>query len=374
MLIRTVLALAVFSLSLCGCIKEVPVPPEVKLAETQEFDLWRAGAPLYLPESFSRYRDTLGKAKDHLIEAKSRFRWLRDYEPVRAEFIQVIKQGDELRKQLEAEMQNRASRVWERMSHLRERHRFLNQCTGMINDGKSSRGSLTKAEIILNETRSLYERKDYLASEKKLNEVEVHLTQAEKLLTPVLSRYRDRNQITKWKKWAEETIEESADRGIHSILVVKADRRLSLYKNGKLIRTYSVGLGQSGWSDKQRAKDNATPEGKYTIIGKNPGSRYHRALLINYPNEEDRREFQRAKKKGLLPQAARIGGSIEIHGGGNEGITYGCVSLDNEHMEELYAMVEVGTPIAIIGALDDRNSLSSALKVIQRGRKEKKTP
>jgi hypothetical protein len=371
---RTLPALLIFSLFLCGCIKEEPVPPEVKLAETQEFNLWRAGAPLYLQEPFARYRDSLDKAKNSLIQVNSRFRWLRDYQPVQAEFVRVLKQGDELFKLLEVEKRNRALKVREQMADLRERLRHLDQCSRRTNENRASRIRLTKAEVILYEVRTLYDGGQYRAAEEKLKVVETHLSHAEKLIIPVLSRYQDKGQVRKWKRWTEETIEESAGREIHSVVIVKADRQLLLYKNGQLFKTFPVGLGRSGWSDKHRARDNATPEGRYRIIGKNPRTPYHRALLINYPNEEDWEEFHRAKKRGLLPGTARIGGSIEIHGGGDKGMTYGCISLANDHMEELYTIVEVGTPIAIVGALDRQNSLSSALTGIQNGRTKKKTP
>ena len=374
MLTRTILALAILSLTFCGCAKEEPVPPEAKLAETQEFNLWRAGAPLYLQESFSLYRDALDKAKNNLVQVKSRFGWFRDYRAVQAEFVQVLKQGDELFKLLEIEKQNRAARAREQMTGLRERLRHLDRSSRMSNVSRATRISLTKAEVILNEAQALCGREEYPASEEKLKEVEIHLSTAEKSIIPVLSRYQDKSQIQKWKRWAEETIAESAERGVCCALVVKADRKLFLYQNGKQFKAYPVGLGRSGWSDKYRARDNATPEGRYRIIGKEPRTPYHRALLINYPNEEDWEEFHRAKRKRLLPETARIGGSIEIHGGGSRGLTYGCISLANNDIEELYDLVEVGTPIAIVGALDHQNSLSSALTEIQNGRKKKKTP
>lgn len=357
---RTVLAVAVLCLFLTGCVKEEPVPPEVSLAEKQEFNLWRAGAPLYLKEPFSRYREALLKSKGDLARVNAQFRWFRDYKSIQAEFVQLLKQGDELFKQLEIEKQKRASGVLERMKNLREKHNRLERVTLFIHLGKLSRSNLTRAEVALNEVRTLYEEGQYPASEEKLKEVEVYLANAEKVMTPVLSRYKDVNQIAKWKRWATETIEESREKNVYCILVIKANKKLLLYKDGDLSRSYPVGLGQNGWSDKLRAKDNATPEGKYRIIKKNPESRYHKALLINYPNEEDQREFYRAKKRGLLPETARIGGSIEIHGGGDEGLTYGCISLDNKQIEELYHTVDVGTPVTIVGAIDERNSVSSA--------------
>lgn len=370
----TSIALTIFCLSLYGCVNQDPIPPEVKLAEAQEFNLWRTDAHLYLAEQFARYKEDLNKAKIDLLRINSQFRWFRDYKPVRTEFVQLLKQGDGLLKNLEIEKHRKALIVADRMNSLRERIHHLDKVTLMLNEGRVSRGSLTKAGVILNEVRALYEENQYVASEEKLKDVENYLIDAEKAITPVLNRYHDPKQIMRWKKWAEETIEESREKRIHAILIIKADRKLLLYKNGELLKTYRVGLGRSGWSDKRHARDDATPEGKYKIIGKNPRSRYYKALLINYPNEEDRREFNRAKKRGLLPKTISIGGSIEIHGGGNAGMTYGCISLDNRHMEEIYNTVESGTPITIVGAVDGRNSISSALTIIRNEHEQKETP
>ena len=370
---QTFFVLTVFCLFLFGCGKEEPVPPEVNLAQAQELDLWRAGARLYLEAPFAQYQEALNQANANLARIRSQFSWFRNYESVRAEFAQLLKQGEELRKELDTEKQKRVRRFLERMRGLQEKLRQLGAFTRVINESGASRGSLIRAEVILIEAQGLSDTKQYLAADEKLNDVEAHLTEAEKVINPILSRYQDETQIKKWRKWAKEAIEESKEKGIYAILVIKESKRLLLYKQGGIFKTYRIGLGRNSWSDKRQAKDNATPEGKYRISGKNPKSRYYKALLINYPNEEDRREFNRDKKRGLLPVAASIGGSIEIHGGGNEGITYGCIALDNRQMEELYDLLEVGTPIAIVGALDSSNNLSSISAGIHRGRTQKET-
>ncbi len=358
-------------MALLGCVKEEPVPPEVQFAREQELNLWRAGAHLYLQSSFTQYQEAFARAKDTLVQANSRFVWFRDYKPVKAEFSRLLVQGEGLLKDLETEKQKRAQDLKERMKTLGETLYQIDAATRMMNESGASRSFLTKAEVVLKEARGLSAAGQYLAAEKKLGETEKYLTEAEKVIKPILTRYRDENQINKWRRWAREAVEESKRKGIHSILVIKESKKLFLYKNGEVVKTYPIGLGRNGWSDKLRAKDNATPEGIYRISGKNPKSKYHRALLINYPNDEDRRDFSRAKKKGLLPAAARIGGSIEIHGGGNEGVTYGCVALDDRQMEELYRLAEVGTPVAIVGALDSLNNLSSISAAIGRGRTKK---
>ena len=182
------------------------------------------------------------------------------------------------------------------------------------------------------------------------------------MVTPALKRFVDQEQISFWRRKVDETIRESQVRGGYAIVVSKVDRQLYLYKAGRLVKTYEVGLGSRSISDKLCAGDKATPEGKYRVTKKLAQSRYYKALLINYPNDEDRRQFAQAKRRGAISRRAGIGGLIEIHGGGKDGQTYGCVSLDDHHMAELYALADVDTPVTIVGARDYENSVTQALK------------
>jgi murein L,D-transpeptidase YafK len=77
---------------------------------------------------------------------------------------------------------------------------------------------------------------------------------------------------------------EHADR----ILVVKSEHTLSLFANGKVLKTYKVALGRGSGGPKQHEGDHETPEGFYMIDSRNTHSRFHRALHISYPNADDR--------------------------------------------------------------------------------------
>ncbi|MCB9069627.1 MAG: hypothetical protein H6629_17725 [Calditrichae bacterium] len=61
-------------------------------------------------------------------------------------------------------------------------------------------------------------------------------------------------------------------------------------------------------------------------------------MLINYPNELDRRRFNAAKSTGDLSQKAQIGGLIEVHGDGGKGFhwTDGCIALTNTDMDQVF--------------------------------------
>src|SRR5262245_60999237 len=50
-----------------------------------------------------------------------------------------------------------------------------------------------------------------------------------------------------------------------SIVVTKSKRRLQLFSQGNLVKTYRVGLGLSPIEDKIKAGDRRTPEGEFYI-------------------------------------------------------------------------------------------------------------
>lgn len=202
----------------------------------------------------------------------------------------------------------------------------------------------------------------YSDAEDRLTRASSDIDSAVKVILPILSRYSDEDQIAKWRDWGRETIDQSLRDKQYAIIVSKIDRLLILYKNGVPYKTYKAGLGINGSRDKHYAGDRATPEGRYQITRKKPYSRFHKALLINYPNSDDRKQFALLKKKGSIPAGAGIGGLIEIHGGGNRGMTYGCIALENEKIDELFSIVPVGTTITIVGAMDFDNSIALTMK------------
>jgi len=147
------------------------------------------------------------------------------------------------------------------------------------------------------------------------------------------------------------------------IIVKKAQRRLLVYSNNKLVRTYRIGLGLSPVGDKVRSGDHRTPEGDYYVFTKNDKSAYYLSLGISYPNivhaERGLRDglitraqydaIVRANKaKKTPPQNTRLGGTIYIHGNGaSSDWTWGCVALENEDIRELFNAISVGTPVRI---------------------------
>lgn len=132
---------------------------------------------------------------------------------------------------------------------------------------------------------------------------------------------------------------------VTQIQVHKADRKMYLLHNDKVLKEYNVSLGFAPTGHKQFEGDGKTPEGAYRINYKNPNSEFHLSLKVNYPNAADRAY---AASQGKSP-----GGDIFIHGGPKKKVsrrdwTAGCVAVSDKQMETIYSMVNVGTPILIL--------------------------
>ncbi|TKT81469.1 L,D-transpeptidase family protein [Aquamicrobium sp. LC103] len=142
----------------------------------------------------------------------------------------------------------------------------------------------------------------------------------------------------------------SAEPKVDLVLVEKAERRMDLMSGEMIVRSFDIALGGNPIGHKERQGDERTPEGRYILDWRNPKSAFTKSIHISYPNADDK---ARARKAGVDP-----GGDIMVHGQ-SKGYgwwawlvqyfdwTNGCIALRDEDMNEVWDMVENGTPIEI---------------------------
>ena len=134
------------------------------------------------------------------------------------------------------------------------------------------------------------------------------------------------------------------------IMVHKKARTMELMHAGQVIKRYKIALGGDPVGPKMRQGDHRTPEGVYVIDSRNAHSQFHRSLHISYPNATDR---ERARKLGVA-----TGGDIYIHGLPNgygfigaahraRDWTDGCIAVTDHEIEEIWGLVNNGTPVEI---------------------------
>lgn len=346
--------------------KTPPAPSEAAEAEALEQALWRAGASVFSTVDYALFKDGLKTAKENLAREKAKFGWFRNYGPIRSEFRDLLKKGSDLLQTIQNTKAAKSKALEEQSFLLKSRVQRLKNMTLYFNESGAVRKNLSQAEIKLAQADLFIGKEQFEPVENTLQGCRVYLNQAEEAIASLLDRYLDETQLEKWKRWADETIAESLKRGGVAILVNKLERKLILYKKGRAVGSYDIGLGRFGLSDKLYSGDEATPEGRYQIIKKIPSSPFYKALLINYPNEEDKKAFALAKKNGQVPFEVGIGGSIEIHGGGKDSLTKGCVGLEDGDMDDVYRLAEVGTPVTIVGALSVESSILAEIKAFEK--------
>lgn len=137
---------------------------------------------------------------------------------------------------------------------------------------------------------------------------------------------------------------------IDLVVVNKSDSSMTVFRQGKALKTYRIAMGDNPVGHKLTEGDQRTPEGRYILDYKKPDSAYYRAIHISYPNDEDR---LRANALGISP-----GGQIMIHGENpNSNLspeeaqqynwTDGCIAVTNAEMDELWLAIDAGIPIEI---------------------------
>jgi hypothetical protein len=289
---------------------------------------------------------------------------LRDFRPVAGQLASALALASEARRL--GEERRAAGRLAAedavRDARAVEQHASLLVAATTLPPGQRAR--LQRARLLLREAEALLRDGDVAAArERALGSLAALRT----ALGPALEaaeRYTSREEIATWRRWIEETRAWSRTTGQLAILVLKEKNVLVLLSKGVPVRTYDAEIGSNALGVKRRQGDRATPEGRYRVGKKKDRgqSRYHRALLLDYPNAADRERFAAAKRRGEIPRGAGIGGLIEIHGEGGRGQnwTEGCVALSNQDMDDLFRRVGTGTRVTIVGG-DGRDGAFSDL-------------
>lgn len=135
------------------------------------------------------------------------------------------------------------------------------------------------------------------------------------------------------------------------IVVFKSRRILELRRDGKVIESFPIALGEHPRGTKREQGDGRTPEGRYVIDGRTEHTRWTRELHISYPSARDR---ERAEAAHVEP-----GGGIFIHGLPRDygpfdppqwyrDWTNGCIAVGNQAIVKIWNAVPDGTPIDIL--------------------------
>ena len=140
------------------------------------------------------------------------------------------------------------------------------------------------------------------------------------------------------------------------LVIDKSDYELNVYDDKGWFATYPVVFGNNSLADKKMEGDRCTPEGNFHIISKKIHGKWDRFMALDYPTKESYEKFRERKLNGEIPENARIGGGVGIHGtwphddyiiDRYKNWTMGCISMKNQDVEDLYSYLPVGARVTI---------------------------
>jgi lipoprotein-anchoring transpeptidase ErfK/SrfK len=359
-------AMTVLTLSslLIGCVKTVP-EEAVQAVASVDRDLVRLRASEIAPHEYARFARQWMILKARVETEEDTIRWPWEPNELESALRGLHEEGVQTVSRLTEQRESLRRTAEQQLMRTEDRSRALARQVGTIDSRLVLGRNPVETELLLKQARSFYQQEEYGHSLAASEEAAQRLLTQASLLNAELGRYANRERIARWQQMVKETVEWSRSHRTSAIVVSKADRRLLLYRNGQQVLSYSVRLGFNGIREKRYQGDGATPEGRYRVTTKRGQgqTQFFRALVLDYPNAEDRRQFLMDRKTGHIPSSRGIGGQIEIHGTQNElaAPSLGCVMLENPQMAWLFNRVEKGTPVTIVGALDEQNSVAMVL-------------
>jgi hypothetical protein len=342
-------------------IRITPKPPtgQMELAREILSKAKKNKADTYSKKMFNEARIAYDSAMVNWERENKRFLYFRDYDKVLMfANLTAKKAGQALDNSVSSETNLRAK--------LKEKIATLDNLVVQLDDHFNTypltseiRNRISKGKILLNEAEIIYQKGQYLQANRKITDAEYLLSESFDYASANLKNYFKSFPV--WRRWVDKTLYDSRNNRDYSIIIDKFSRKCFVYLNGVKKYEFEAELGKNWVGDKRTRGDFATPEGMYHITKKfdSGKTKYYKALLLDYPNDEDRAKFRSEIERGSLPPYAKIGGLIEIHGNGGKGIdwTEGCVALTDKEMDTVFKIVRVGTPVTIIGSMTDLKDL-----------------
>lgn len=333
--------------------KENPPVNEIETAREMISKAYSSKADYYSFDLLNRSENYYDSAMVCWQNENEKIFFTRDYSRIRKYARQSAEFARKARDRSMAHNSGQKNKMRDKLDDLRNEIDDFNSIYDRFPLPQNVRVEYSKGNMLYSEAEKHFTEEEYALCEKKITEAGISIYNSYRKTMDFLKNYL--GNYTTWQQWAWGAIDSSIQNQSSVILVDKFSRSLFIYQNGILMHTFHVELGTNWIGDKRYAGDKATPEGFYKVTEKlnSRKTKFYKALLINYPNENDLQSFNMEKQNGTIHPSSEIGGAIEIHGEGGVGSdwTNGCVALKNSDMDIVYAYASPGTLVTIVGSL-----------------------
>ncbi len=348
------IALLTIVFSVMLIIRRWPDPPveELRSAGDAIREARKAEASKYAPRLFNLAVNSYDSALVRSKFENRRFFLNRDYGKVREFALQAAEQGLNAYEASITKAGTVRQTTGATLAELEKIIAGFNSHYTRLPLDKPVRQEFNRGVMLLSEAKLAREKTDFHIAEEKLAKAGEMIKRSDSKARKMLESYF--SSFPAWNKQVLEAIALSARNRSTVVIVDKLAHRCQVYQSGTLKKEFPSEFGSNWLIQKYYKGDKATPEGTYRITHKKDKRKtiYYKALLLNYPNDEDRVRFRNNVASGKIAGSHEIGGLIEIHGHGGKGVdwTNGCIALSNNDMDIIFSMVSVNTPVVIVGS------------------------
>ena len=335
---------------------------DLRLAREALSEAKEAEADVYSETKYKQALQIYETAMKNWSRENDRFILVRDYASVISSAQKAKKIADESKEESIAKADDLSKNVDAAFVSMEKKIELYNKLFKNLPIPKSVFDAHNKSKMFFSESKIAQGNGKLKEAEILFKKAEIYCNHANTAAAKMLRDYF--NDYSRWKNLANDAI--AASRGGNKVILVdKVAHILYVYQSGKAIRSYDVEFGPNWMAHKERAGDKATPEGNYHITSKKAGggTGYHKAMLLDYPNAEDRARFAQLKRQGLISRRTGIGNLIEIHGNGGRGFdwTSGCVGMRDRDIDDLFRVVGSGTRVTIVGSIEPLSTVTQGV-------------
>jgi len=336
-------------------VKLAPKPP-VKEVEFARQTLAKAGANkagTYSKKLYNEAKTAFDSAMEYWKIENEKFIYFRDFGKVKDLAKLSANKSNQATESSLSNSNSLKLKLGDKIDSLNRTEKSIDKLFGRYPLSPEIRTRISNGKMLLKEAEVAYGNGQYLPANRKITDAEYLLTNVYDNCIDELKDYF--KAYPTWKKYVQSSISESKRNNSYVVIVDKFSRKCYLYLAGNKKYEFDAELGRNWVGAKHRSGDKATPEGIYRIVNKYQGKEtlYHKALRIDYPNAEDKEKFRDGLAKGIIPASSKIGGGIELHGGGGKGVdwTEGCVAITDREIDMVYNLVKIGTTVTIVGSI-----------------------
>ena len=360
------LSIFVIAITICVIIvsqKELP-NDDLRFARESLSEAKIANANIYSERNYKQALEIYDLAMVSWSRENERFILFRDYNRIINFARKCKKIADDAKDESIEKAADLSKNVEASFVDLSKKIDLYNKLFKKLPIPKSVFDAHNKSKMLFSESKIAREKGNLKNAEILFKKAEIYVNIANTTAGQLLKNYF--SDYPRWKNLANDAI--AASRGGNKVILVdKTAHILYVYQSGKAIRSYDVEFGPNWMAHKEFAGDKATPEGNYHITSKKNGGNtgYHKAMMLDYPNAEDRAHFAQKKRQGLISRRTGIGSLIEIHGNGGRGFdwTSGCIGMRDRDIDDLYNVVGSGTRVTIVGSIEPLSTIVGGVDI-----------